>query len=106
MNHTSDCALHNGPATAPLPCDCGVDPTMTPAKYGSELPLIENRVWLNLGADICSLIGYLQALKPGDEITAAYHERLNKHYIDQLIQNKNLFDDVWNKRNRSKGGQS
>lgn len=38
MSHASDCALHNGPAYTPLPCDCGAEPEMTPEKYGSEYP--------------------------------------------------------------------
>lgn len=38
-NHTSDCALHNGPAMEPKSCDCGADPAMTPENYGSEKPL-------------------------------------------------------------------
>lgn len=37
-NHSSDCALHNGPANIPDSCDCGFDPLMTPEKYGSEYP--------------------------------------------------------------------
>lgn len=36
--HYSDCALHNGPALKPEQCSCGVDPDMTPEKYGSEFP--------------------------------------------------------------------
>ncbi len=36
--HQSDCALHNGPAYEPKPCDCGVEPGMTPEEYGSEYP--------------------------------------------------------------------
>lgn len=36
--HRSDCALHNGPAEEPGPCDCGADPGMTPERYGSEFP--------------------------------------------------------------------
>jgi len=36
--HWSSCALHNGPAFEPKPCDCGVDPSMTPELYGSEFP--------------------------------------------------------------------
>lgn len=36
--HWSSCALHNGPAFVPEPCDCGVDPSMTPEVYGSEFP--------------------------------------------------------------------
>jgi hypothetical protein len=39
--HKSDCALHNGPAEEPKPCDCGADPEMTPEKYGSEFPAPE-----------------------------------------------------------------
>ena len=41
--HASDCALHNGPATEPGPCDCGADPSMTPERYGSERPAQEPR---------------------------------------------------------------
>ena len=41
--HASDCALHNGPATDPGPCDCGADPDMTPERYGSERPAQEQR---------------------------------------------------------------
>lgn len=36
--HSSDCALHNGPALEPEPCSCGADPGMTPEAYGSERP--------------------------------------------------------------------
>lgn len=36
--HFSSCALHNGPALTPGPCDCGLDPGMTPEEYGSEFP--------------------------------------------------------------------
>ena len=41
LNHKSDCSLHLGPAMMPKPCDCGVDPGMTPEKYGSEFPATE-----------------------------------------------------------------
>ncbi len=34
--HDSDCALHNGPESDPMPCSCGVHPQMTPSRYGSE----------------------------------------------------------------------
>ena len=40
-HHKSDCALHNGPAMIPGPCDCGADPEITPEKYGSEFPAPE-----------------------------------------------------------------
>lgn len=30
--HASDCALHNGPAYEPGPCDCGAEPDMTPER--------------------------------------------------------------------------
>lgn len=36
--HSSDCALHNGPAELPKPCDCGTQPGLTPDEYGSEFP--------------------------------------------------------------------
>lgn len=29
MNHASDCAIHNGPAEKPGPCDCGANKTAT-----------------------------------------------------------------------------
>lgn len=39
LAHSSDCALHNGPAMEPLSCDCEADPLITPKEYGSEFPL-------------------------------------------------------------------
>lgn len=36
--HKSDCALHNGPAETPKPCDCEAQPGLTPEEYGSEFP--------------------------------------------------------------------
>lgn len=32
MGHASDCALHDGPAFLPGPCDCGLDPPVDPHK--------------------------------------------------------------------------
>ena len=103
INHLSDCALHNGPATIPAPCDCGADATMTPAKYGSEFPITVNRAWLNISGTISLLVGYLSVLEVGDKITDAYLEKLNRHYIPMLVNEKEAFNI---KYNESKGGQS
>lgn len=43
-NHTSDCALHNGPAMVPDTCSCGVDWYMHPLIYGSEYPDRESAI--------------------------------------------------------------
>ncbi len=32
--HWSDCALHNGPVGEPKPCNCGIEPGLTPEEYG------------------------------------------------------------------------
>lgn len=34
--HKSDCALHNGPALRPEPCDCGTNPGEQPNETNSE----------------------------------------------------------------------
>lgn len=94
--HASDCALHNGPAMMPLPCDCGAEPGRKPEAYGSEVPMTANRAWLNLGGSISLIVGYLEALQAGDEVAGAYHERLNKHYIPMLIRDRDQFNALWN----------
>lgn len=40
---------------------------------------------LNLIASIHAMIGYCGSFKPGDTVTQAYIDRLNEHYIPNLI---------------------
>jgi hypothetical protein len=43
MGHASDCAVNDGPAFLPGPCDCGLDLSVDPAKLFRPLLILGTR---------------------------------------------------------------
>lgn len=74
-DHLSSCAMHNGPALAPGPCDCGADPGKT-IPYSVEVGPFGDAIVMQGGFFLANCGQYAGAKGRADMIAAALNRSM------------------------------